>query len=90
VKAGLLRDIRKGPIAIVPIEPVRGRRGAGEPGAAQNQDIEPTVAIVVEEGRPAADTLQNVRLTIDLSIDDRFAEASRCTDIGELRVERQA
>ncbi len=88
-QAGLPRHIRERAVAVVLVEAIcRLRRRAFETGAAQHEQIEPAVVVVVEERHSAAHDFDDVALAVDAAIDDRVGQSRLRRDIGEARVER--
>ena len=82
-----LGDVGKGAIAVILIEPVG--RPLHRPFVAcprQQEDVEPAVVVIVEEGDTATHRLQDVIHAIWGTEDHRCAQASARGDIGEVRV----
>ena len=51
-----------------------GRR-ALQPRAAEHEQIEPAVVVVIEKRDAAADDLDDVALAVDAAVDDRLGQA---------------
>ena len=75
-QAGLVRDIGERAVPIVLVQPVRAPCGRPlEAGPAEDEDVQPAVVVVIEEGAAAADGFDDVALGVDPAIDDRRAQA---------------
>ena len=69
---GLRCNVAKRAVAVVAIKVVPGVNRCGtETRSAKNQDVEPTVVIVIEEGDAAPHRLQDVAGGIHASINNR-------------------
>ena len=72
-QAGLRGHVGERAVAIVLVQAV-GRAGgrAFEARAAEDEDIQPAVVVVVEEGDAAADGFEDVGLGVGAAVDDRL------------------
>ena len=72
-QAGLGRDIGERAVAVVLVEAIgRTRRRPFETRAAQHEQIQPAVVVVVEKRHSASDDLDDVALSVDAAVDDRL------------------
>ena len=85
----LIGHIRKSSVAIVLIEPI-GRFGRIplQPRAGKQENVHPSVVVVVDEGATTPVRLHNVFLGVHSPVDDRHVQACFLRNISEMRVER--
>jgi hypothetical protein len=87
--AGFGGDIGEGAVAVVAVEAIAGTgRSAIEATPTDNEDIHPSVIVVIEEGAAAAHGFVDVSDLAGNSVDDRLGESRLCSNIGELRKRR--
>ncbi len=90
-EAGFRGHVGESAVAVVAIEAIAGAFGRGaEAGAAEREDIEPTVVVVIEKGDAAAYGFEDVALGIGVAVDSGGDEAGLTRNVGEPGVERQA
>jgi hypothetical protein len=90
-KAGFLGYIGEGAIAIVLVRAVRRAfRRAVHARAAEQENIHPTVIVIVEKSAAATCGFQNVVFVIGGAVDHGCDQARLSRDIGEVRVEGAA
>jgi len=91
LQPSLYGDIRERTIAVVVVHPIGGTGWiAFQQRPAQNEDIEPAVLIVIEEGDPAANSFYDVSLAFRAAVNNRVRKAGLFGDVGELAVEGNA
>ena len=84
VRPAFSRHVRERAVAVVLVEAIGRARGrALQPRAAQDEQVEPAVVVVVEERHPAPDHLEDVALGVDAAVDDGVREAGLLRDVGE-------
>ena len=91
MQAGLFRHIGERAVAIIFIQPVgRTRRRALEASAAQQENIQPSVVIVIEKCGAAPYRLQDVSLMILGPANHRGAQTGARCDIDKMCVKRDS
>src|ERR1039458_4711009 len=89
-ESGLRGDIGEGAIPVVLVQPVGGpRRRAFQARAAEHEDIQPAVVIVIEEGDAAAHRFDDVQVAVDAAVNHRFAQARVRGHVRKARVKGQ-
>src|ERR1039458_6509830 len=89
-ETGLRGDIGEGAIPVVLVEPVSGpRRRPFQTRAAEHQDVQPAVVIVIEEGDAAAHRFDDVQVAVDAAVNHRFAQARVRGHVRKARVKGQ-
>ena len=84
-------DVGKRAVAVVAIEADDGLRGCGLPAAAgQQDDILPTVVVIIEERHAASHGVQNVVVMPYVSVDDGGPQAGFGGDVDEMRMKGQS
>ena len=88
-QAGPLRDIRKGPIVIVPVEATGGLLALWkltQPPAVGEEDVQPTVIVVIKQGDSAA-SCREEEVFVFVARNNRFGRQARFygdVDIGRI------
>src|SRR3954464_7625554 len=88
-QACLLGHISERAIAVVLVQAVGcSRHRLSDPDAAENENVEPSIVVVVQESDTAAGGLEDIGFVLDSSVDDRMNEASLRRHIREVSWKR--
>ncbi len=81
----------KVPSRLIHVESIACAGGCcAEARAAEHQNVEPAIMIVIEESDAAAVGLEDVAFGIDVSVDAGRSQAGVVRNVGELRIKRQS
>ncbi len=90
-EAGFPGHIGESAVSIIPVQPVDGAFGrAFQAGAAQQEDVEPAVVVIVKQRAAAAHGFEDVRLAIGSPVNERRMQSGLARDIDEARMERKS
>ena len=91
MQAGFVGHIGESPVAVVFVEAVRRTVGrASKTRAAKNEQVHPSVIVVVKESAAAAGGLDDVLFDFLVAINHRRVQARGSGNVHEMRVERTA
>ena len=87
-KARLIGNIGEGSIPIVLVEPICRRRSVTfQSRSRQEEDVQPTIVVIVQEGHTAANGFQYVGLLVNAAVDGWLCQSGLGSDIRKARVE---
>ena len=90
-QARFYRDVAKGAVPVVVVEPVGDARGgAGECASAKHQDVDPAIVVVVEKGASATNRFQDVVLGAGRTVKNGMIDSRLLRHLDKMGVVGQA
>src|SRR5580658_7751690 len=88
-QSGLLRHIGEGSVAVIFVEAIgRARWISLQTSSRQQENVDPSVVVVVDKRASTTGCLQNIFLAFNPAVDRGLAQPRSCRDIDEACVER--